>query len=150
MDLAQINMRIVDCTESWHRIIEEVNPDLSLPDSGTIPTMIRVLVSQIRPDKVNDYLALVKSDILPAIKKTGQKDYSIAQGRYGEPSATITSVAGLRNWADLDGGFGVEKALGKEGYQTFLLKLTPLVTSTQFDIYRFQPDLSYLPPPTAK
>jgi len=150
MHLAQINMRIVDCTESWHRIIEEVNPDLSLPDSGTIPTMIRVLVSQIRPDKVNDYLALVKSDILPAIKKTGQKDYSIAQGRYGEPSATITSVAGLSNWADLDGGFGVEKALGKEGYQTFLLKLTPLVTSTQFDIYRFQPDLSYLPPPTAK
>jgi hypothetical protein len=59
-------------------------------------------------------------------------------------------VAGLSNWADLDGGFGLEKALGKEGYQSFLLKLTPLIVSSQFDLYRFQPDLSYLPPATAK
>ena len=50
----------MDCTESWHRVIEEVNPDLSLPDSGKAPTMIRVLVTQVRPDKVNDYLALVR------------------------------------------------------------------------------------------
>ena len=33
-DLARISMRITDCTESWHRIIEEVNPDLSLPAAG--------------------------------------------------------------------------------------------------------------------
>ena len=38
-DLARISMRITDCTESWHRIIEEVNPDLSLPDSGKMPTL---------------------------------------------------------------------------------------------------------------
>ena len=149
-ELERISMRIVDCTESWHRVIEEVNPDLSLPDSGKIPTMIRVLVTQVRPDKVNDYLALVKSDILPAVKKSGSKDYSIAQSRFGEPAAVITSVLGFNNWADLDGGLGVQKALGKEGYHSFLLKLTPLIVSSQFDIYRFQPDLSYLPPTTAK
>jgi hypothetical protein len=149
-DLARISVRIIDCTESWHRVIEEVNPDLSLPDSGKTPTMIRVLVTQVRPDKVNDYLALVKSDILPAIKKSGVKDYSIAQSRFGEPNTVLTSVAGLSNWADLDGGFGVEKALGKEGYQSFLMKLSPLIASSQFDLYRFQPDLSYLPPATAK
>jgi hypothetical protein len=62
----------------------------------------------------------------------------------------VISVLGLNNWADLDGGLGVEKALGKEGYQSFLLKLMPLIVSSQFDIYRFQPGLSYLPPPTTK
>ena len=150
VDLARINMRIGDCAESWHRVIEEVNPDLSLPDSGKMPTMIRVLVTQVRPDKVNDYLALVKSDILPAVKKSGAKDYSIARGQFGEPSTTVISVLGLNNWADLDGGLGVEKALGKEGFQSFLLKMAPLIVSSQFDIYRFQPNLSYLPPPTTK
>jgi len=150
VDIARIGERIIDCTESRHRVIEEVNPDLSLPDSGKMPAMIRVLVTQVRPDKVNDYLALVKSDILPAIKKSGVTDYSIAQGRFGESSAVITSVAGLSNWADLDGGYGAQKALGKEGYQNLLLKITPLIANSQYDIYRFQPDLSYLPPPTAK
>src|SRR5260370_30065168 len=96
-NLARISMRITDCTESWHRIIEEVNADLSLPDSGKMPTMIRVLVTQVRPDKVKDYLELAKSEIIPGIKKSGLKDYSIAQSRFGEPNTVITSVAGFNN-----------------------------------------------------
>jgi hypothetical protein len=145
-DIARIGVRITDCTESWRRVIEEVNPDLSLPDSGKMPEMIRVLVTEVRADKVGDYLALVKSDILPGIKKSGAKDYSIAQGRFGESTTVVTSVLGLNTWAELDGGLGVEKALGKEGYQSFLTKLTSLIVSSQFDIYRFQPELSYLAP----
>ena len=150
VDLARISMRITDCTERWHRIIEEVNPDLSLPDSGKIPAMIRVLVTQVRADKVNDYLALVKSDTLPAVKKSGSKDYSIAQGRFGEPSAVVTSVLGFNNWAELDEGIGAQKGLGKEGYAGLLMKIRPLVVSSQYDIYRFQPELSYLHEAAAK
>ena len=128
----------------------KVNPDLSLPDSGKMPTMIRVLVTQVRPDKVKDYLELAKNEIIPGIKKSGLKDYSIAQSRFGEPNTVITSVVGFNNWADLDGGLGLEKGIGKEAYQSFLGKLTPLIVSSQFDVYRFRPDLSYLPPATAK
>lgn len=147
-DLARISMRITDCTESNHRVIEELDPDLSLPDSGKEPAMIRVLTTQVRPEKFDDYLALVKSDILPAVKKSGVTDYNIAKGRFGESSSVITSVAAMSNWADLDGGVGAQKALGKEGYQKLLARVRPLIASSQFDIYRFQPDLSYLPPTT--
>jgi hypothetical protein len=145
-DAARIVERLLDCTESRHRIIEEVNPDLSLADSGKMPAMIRVLVTEVRAEKYNDYIALVKSDILPGIKKSGQKDYSIAQTRYGAPNTEVTSVIGLSNWADLDGSIGLEKGIGKDAYQKFLEKLRPLIVSSQADIYRFQPDLSYLPP----
>ena len=58
----------------------------------------------------------------------------------------ITSVLGFSNWADLDAGIGAQKGLGKEGYQSLLGKLRPLIASSQYDIYRFQTDLSYLPP----
>ena len=112
--------------------------------------MIRVLVTQVRADKVNDYLALVKSDILPAVKKSGAKDYSTAQGRFGEPNAVVTSVLGFNNWAELDEGIGAQKALGKEGYAGLLTKVRLLVVSSQYDIYRFQPELSYLNPAAAK
>lgn len=144
-DLARIGMRITDCTESSRRVIEEINPDLTLPDSGTIPKMIRVLVTEVRPDKLSDYIALAKSDIFPGIKKSGLKDYSFAQGRLGEPSSVITSVAGLNDWADFDGGVGLEKGIGKEAYEKFLTRLRPLIVSSQFDVYRYQPDISYLP-----
>ena len=144
-ELTQINIRITDCIESSHRVIEEVNPDLSLPESGSIPKMIRVLVTQVRADKVPDYLALVKSDILPAVKKSGAKDYTIAQGRFGESGSTITSVLGFNAWAEFDQGLGVEKGIGKEGLAALLAKLRPLIATSQYDIYRFEPELSYLP-----
>jgi hypothetical protein len=149
-DMARINVRIVDCLESWHRTIDEVQPDLSLPASGELPKMIRVLVTQVRADKYDAYLDLFKSDILPAAQKAGLKDYNFAKTRYGAPNTQVTSVAGMSAWADFDGGFGVEKALGKEGYQNLLNKVRPLIVESQADVYSFQPELSYLPPPAAK
>jgi hypothetical protein len=144
-DLARISERIVDCTESRHRVIEEINPELSLPETAKVPTMIRVLTTEVRPEKYSDYIALIKSDVLPGIKKTGES-YSIAQGRFGESTFTITSVVGFDKWADIDDSIGLEKGIGHEAYQKFLEKLRPLVVNTEVNIYRFQPDLSYLPP----
>lgn len=149
-DLARISMRINDCTEGSRRVIEEINPDLSMPDSGTIPKMIRVLVTEVKPNNVNDYLALAKSEIFPGIKKSGAKDYSLARGRFGEPSSVITSVTGINDWADFDGGVGLEKGIGKEAYQKFLLKLTPLIASSEWNVYRYQPEISYVPEGPAK
>lgn len=149
-DLARIGLRIVACTESSRRIIEEIKPALSLPPSGEVPKMIRVLVTDVRPDKFGDYLDLMKNEILPAIKKSGVKDYTFATRQFGAPNTEVISVAGLNSWADLEGGFGAEKALGKEGYQALVAKVRPLITSSQYDLFRFQPDLSYLPPAPAK
>jgi hypothetical protein len=149
-DVARIGTRIIDCTESWHRIIEEIQPDLSLPPSDDMPKMIRVLVTDVRPDKYKEYLDLVKSDILPAAKKGELKVYGFAETRYGGPNTRVSSVVGMDNWAALDSEFGVEKGLGKEGYQNLLGKVRPLIVSSEATIYRYEPDLSYLPPPTAK
>ena len=149
-DQARAGMRIVACTESSRRIIDEIRPDLSLPASGEVPKMIRVLVTDVRPDKVNDYLDLVKNEILPAVKKGGVKDYTVASRRYGAPSIQFISVAGMNSWADFDGGFGAEKGLGKEGYQAMVAKVRTLISSSQYNVYRYLPDLSYLPAAAAK
>jgi len=149
-DLARLSMRIIDCTESWHRIIEEVQPDLSLPLTPEIPKMIRVLVTQVRPDKYKEYLDLVKNEILPAAQKGGLKTYSFAEARYGAPNTEVSSVVALDSWADLDGDYGIIKGLGKDGYQALLEKVRPLIVESDANIYRFQPDLSYLPPAPPK
>jgi hypothetical protein len=148
-DLARIGVRITDCTESSRRIIDEIKPEFSLT-SGEMPKMIRVLVTDVRPDKIGDYLDVAKNEILPAVKKGGVKDYNFAARRFGAPSTEFISVAGMNSWADFDGEFGAEKGLGKEGYQALVAKIRTLITSSQYDVYRFDPDLSYLPPPAAK
>ncbi len=149
-DLARINTRIIDCTEGWRRTIEEIQPDLSLPSSGDMPKMIRVLVTEVRPEKYKEYLDLVKDEILPAAKKGGLKTWVFAETRYGAPNTQVSSVAGMDNWAELDGDFGVQKGLGKEGYQSLLGKVRPLIVRSEANEYRFLPDISYLPPAAAK
>ena len=91
-------------------------------------------------------MALVKSDVLPAAKKAGMTTFSVGQTRYGAPNTTFISVTGLNKWADMDGGASIQKAMGEEGYQRFLAKLRPLTVESEVTMYRFMPDLSYLPP----
>lgn len=138
--------RILQCTEGSHRVMHEVLPDSSLPPTAEVPKMIRVLRTRIRPDKVGEFLALQKSDVLPAVKKSGLKFYTFSRVRYGDPSAEFVSVAGFNGWADLDGGFGVQKGLSGAGYQQFLAKLLPLIIETQFDVFSLVSDSSYFRP----
>ena len=145
-DLARSSLRIIECTSSWHRDIDVIMPDYSLPDSGDEPTMIRVLVTHVRPEKYREYLDFQKNVVLPAIQKSGAKDYNFADKRFGEPGPVYVSVVGFNNWADLDAGVGAEKGLSKDDYKALVDKVHELIVSSNFILYRYQPDLSYLPP----
>jgi quinol monooxygenase YgiN len=112
--------------------------------------MIRVLTTDVRPDKYNDYLALVKSDILPAAQKGGLKWYEFSEMRYGAPNTEVTSIVAMDTWGDLDTGVGIQKALGKDGYQALTEKVRPLIVQAVVNEYRFLPDISYLPPAPPK
>jgi hypothetical protein len=147
-DLQRIGTRIIQCTESSQRIVEEVLPELSLPSTNEVPAMIRTLRTRVRPDKLNEYLALVKGEILPAAKKSGLKAYTVAQSRLGAPTTEFLTVAGFSKWAELDQPFGVAKGLGEEGYQRLLAKIRPLILESEYNVYRFQRDLSYMQAPS--
>jgi len=150
-DLARLQTRMVDCASSWRRTIDVIQPDLSLPQTSMeMPKMVRVLTTQIRADKYQDYLDLIKSDVLPAAKKGGLTTYLFSETKYGAPNTQVTSVIAMDNWAALDEPFGIEKALGKDGYKALLGKVRPLIIQSEVNEYRFQPELSYLPPASAK
>lgn len=149
-DIARVTTRILDCTSGWRRVIAEIRPDLSIEQATEMPKMIRVLTTDVRPEKISDYLALVKSDILPAAQKSGMKLYEFSETRYGASSTEVTSVIGMDNWAALDGGFGVEKALGKEGYEALRARIRPLILQSVYNEYRFLPEISYLAPAPTK
>jgi hypothetical protein len=113
-DLRRIGNRIIQCTRRSQRIIEEILHDLSLDSGKEVPNLIRTVRNRVRPDKINDYLALVKSEILPAVKKSGVKVYSNAQARYGALTSEFLAVFGFNKWADPDEPFGVAKGMGRK------------------------------------
>lgn len=150
-DLARLQTRMVDCASSWRRTIDVIQPDLSLPQKSTeMPKMVRVLTTLVRADKYQDYLDLIKSDVLPAAKKGGLTTYLFSETRFGAPNTQVSSVIAMDKWAELDEPFGIEKALGKDGYKALLGKIRPLIISSEVNEYRFQPELSYLSPAPAK
>ena len=146
--LASIGVQLRGCVESVETVYADVLPDLSLPSSHEIPKMVRVIRSTVRPDKVNEYRALVKEEILPAVRKSGAKTYIVLQTRMGRPGTEFVSVLGINNWADLDEN-PVTKAMGTDAWQRFMARRSQLIFESQMDVYRYRPELSYLPEGTA-
>lgn len=142
--LASIGSRLNACLESSERFIDAVEPDLSLPRSGEVPKVVRVMRTLVKADRVNDYTSLVKSEWMPHVKKSGIKTYLVTRVRYGRPVSEFMSVTGLEKWADLDGQSPVVKAAGDEAYQRYLAKVRPLTDQTEVNLYRHLPDLSYV------
>ena len=65
-------------------------------------------------------------------------------------AAAIRSVMLLYGSGALLYSLGIARALGKEGYQRLLEKIRPLILESEYNVYRLQPDLSYLRPTTGK
>jgi hypothetical protein len=136
--------RINSCVESSERRIDLIDPALSIRDTTAIPNLVQVVRVSVRPDKVNEYLALAKSTSLPAFRKAGVKRRVFARVRLGGPSSEFVTSTGLDKWADLDGPSSLQKGLGEQGYQDYLAKLSALIYRSQFDVYRYLPDASYV------
>ncbi len=146
--LSALAARVNATVESTRRVIYVLDHELSLPLADAPPQPIaQVLRTWVRPDQLEAYRALVKSDLLPAAKKSGVKTYSVAHVRAGGANQEYNTVSGLDNWAALDGVSPIVTGLGGQAaYDKFLAKLRPLVTRTEYEMYRYMPDRSYLAP----
>jgi quinol monooxygenase YgiN len=143
-DLAGIFSRLNGQTESLNIWIDEMQPDMAI-SSKEIPTMVRTGRTRVVPGKMDEMKAVLREQIVPAIKKSGATSYGVAVARYGTPANEIHSYVGLSGWADLDGPIGTEKAMSPAEYKAFMAKVQTLVESTEWTIWKYQPDLSYIP-----
>ena len=145
-DLARVIARLQTTTESLETWIDEMQPDMAI-QSKEIPAMVRVGRTRVISGKMDQVKALFHDQLVPALKKAGISDYGVAVARFGTPTNELHTYLGLKGWADLDGGIGAEKAMSPDEYKAFEAKLLPLIESTEFSIWKFQPDLSYVVAP---
>lgn len=144
-DMARLFERLDNVTDSLETWIDEMQPEFTIR-SKEIPAMVRVGRTKVVSGRMDDIKAMFRDTIVPAIKKSGATDYGVALARYGTPSNEIHSYMGLSGWGDLDGPIGTEKSMTAEEYKAFQSKLAPLIESTEWSIWKYEPELSYVVP----
>jgi len=143
-DITRIARRINDSFESSIRVIDIVNQEISLPRPAEPPKMVMVWTAHVKDGKMQDAMALEKNDYVPALKSAGFKSYIFSRARFGAPSNEIHASVGLEKWADLDQPNPVRKAMGDEKYHAFSEKMGAVLDDYRYEIYRYDPELSYI------
>ena len=145
-DLARVLARLESATASLETWVDEMQPDLVMR-SKELPKMVRTGRIRVAFGKTDDLLAIFKSDTLPALQKAGVGAFGVAVARFGTPNNEIHTYSSFDGWADLDAPYGVQKAMSAEEYKAYQAKLRPIVESIEWTMWRFEPDLSYVPEP---
>jgi hypothetical protein len=143
-DLARLFARLDTVTDSLETWIDEMQPDMMIR-AKTVPPMVRVGRTRVVSGKMDELKALFRDQIVPAVKRAGTSDYGVAVARFGTPSNEVHSYIGLNGWADLDGPIGAEKGMSAADFKAFQARLAPLIESTEWSMWKFQAELSYIP-----
>jgi hypothetical protein len=143
-ELANIFSRLNGQTDSLDTWIDEIQADLGIM-SKDIPPMVRTGRSVVLPGKMDEVKALFHDTIVPAVKKGGATDYGVAIARFGTPTNEVHSYIGLSGWSDLDGPLGAEKGMSATEWKAFQAKIGTLIQSTEWTIWKYHSELSYLP-----
>jgi hypothetical protein len=144
---ANIVHRILECVSSREDVWDQLVPGTLVPLSGEMPKFVRVATIDVKPDKVDEFMALTKSDVVPAIKKSGASAYGMYRTVLGGPTVRFSSYVSVNALADLDGPLGAAKGMSEAEYKEFSKKTGAMGTIVQFNAYRFESEMSYLPPP---
>jgi len=144
-NLAPIMTKLRGSTLSLETWVDEMQPELTIPGTE-LPKVVRTGRMHIVPGKLDDELALYKSDLVPALRKAGVTNFGIAVSRYGTPMNEIHTHLGLDGWTGLfDGSVGSQKVMSADAYKAYMAKATGMIEGIEYTIWRFQPELSYLP-----
>lgn len=137
--------RRAQCTVSVRTTIERTLPDISItPASAPLPKMVREIRTRVRPGKQNEYMALIKSELIPTLKKLNVTSYRVRQVQYGGSRGEFAAVSPMEKWAELDTmSGGMEKAMGAEAYRKYTEKFTSLITGSEYTIWTVVADASY-------
>jgi hypothetical protein len=135
---------------SW---IQTLNPNMSIVSNATAPPALVVVQDfQVLPGKNADFADLMTSGYLPAMKKAGVKDFWVYTTNLGGPGGLVSTVRAIAKYAELDpqpgGGLLVQGGLTQEAAQRLNARRAALFSSTETNVYRYVPELSYgMPPP---
>jgi len=145
--IAGLSARRNQCIMSVRTTMERPLPDLAIMTPGSEPPKRRRVVrTTVRPGMMDQYLEVLKNELVPALKKGGVKWFRARVVEYGGSRNQVTTGSGFNDWAEMDGPSVLEKALGKDAAAAWLKKISGMISSSEYLIYTYRPELSYVAP----
>jgi hypothetical protein len=139
------------CVVSSHTYAELSRPDLSYMGkvaSMTGPPKLAVVNSiSVMPGRAAAFEDMVKTDIVPIMKKADVIGYFVNQSMFGGDGNGYTTIVFLDSFAELDKGSPFVRALGPAGAQKFLAKFAGVIAHQERVVARYNTDLSISPMP---
>ena len=107
------------------------------------PKLVVVNSVSVVPGRAAAFENLVKTEILPAVKKADVTGYFVSQTMFGGDSWGYTSVTFVDSFAEIGKGSPILRALGPAGAASFFAKFAGIVAHQERVIARFNPELSF-------
>lgn len=129
---------------SVHTFADEARMDLSYEGKMTGPPNLAVVAAiTVAPGRTQEFENLIKTTVLPAVKKGEAKGYFVTQTVLGGDISSYTTVTMYDSFADMAKGSPLMKGMGAAGYASFLRKTAGIVVKAERAVYRFNAELSF-------
>jgi hypothetical protein len=147
-EFARITARRNQCVDSVRTTYERTIPELGIPaPTGAVRKLFRLTRITVRSGMDTQYLAIMKDEYLPALKKAGVKSLLVRRVEWGASRNVFTLLGRHDKFAELDEGSMLTKSLGADGAAKLLAKLRQTIASSEYLLYTYIPESSYQPPP---
>lgn len=132
---------------SSHTYADQTRPDLGYEVKMSGPPKLALLSNvRIAFGKGSDYEALVKSDVLPVMRRA-RLGYVVSQTVLGGDINEFTTLIFYDTFADIGKGHPFDRILGADGSRQLTAKAVGIVTHVERSIVRYVPELSFAPRP---
>lgn len=143
---ANYNAKVRTTIQSQHAYIYTLEQDASIISNLTsMPQFQVVQTARVLPGKGGEFLASMREDYLPALKKAGVKDYWVWTLNGGAPGGERVMVRLIDKYAELDKpGLFVQAGLTQDQQDKIgARRNATLATGIETEVLRFIPELSY-------
>lgn len=150
-ELAAIQARRNQCLDSVRITYERTIPELGIPSpAGSRRKVMRLSRTTVRSGMDAQFLAIIKDEYQPALKKAGVTSFLVRRVEWGASRNVFTMLGRHDQFAELDEGSMLTKALGVEEAAKLLAKIRQTISSTEYLLYTYLPESSYQQPPPAQ
>jgi len=139
---ARLSEQMRKCIESSNSFASTLLPEISYTPDGPPAPMIVTVRYHIAAGKLEDYINLMKSDVLPVYKKANVGVTVRRRTLGANPNDVVMSTA-YTKYADLEGGPLLTKVLGADAANRINAKFNGIRTTVEVVVRRRVQDLTF-------
>jgi len=136
--------RLQGCIDEVRTVASIAREDAGYDNPGDDPPNLAVVSTvRVKPGMNEEYAALLKEAWLPHVKKLGFRAVWTSQAVFGAPGNEWSQVLAIEDFAEIDKGPPLARAMGAEEARKVEAKFESLIESREMTIAAFLPEFSY-------